>query len=194
MTIKFFHLNDVSMSLLPMVLIAFLVCCFFPFCLQGGAAPLHFWLLVPIVTILFALRVLCWTDGISRCMVFGAISTMVVWGSFLLVLSFLITFANCIERFASFNTHLLHSMINSIKTLSYGEQFIGAAKSLHLSSISSSLMALMKYHCILKSIALADPSPLCACNAIWWILATSSYGVIYASCKWLWGHILIPNV
>ena len=42
----------------------------------------------------------------------------------------------------------------------------GAAKSLHLSPTLSSLIALMNHHCTSNSIALADPSPKCAQDAI----------------------------
>ena len=38
----------------------------------------------------------------------------------------------------------------------------GAAYNLHLSYISLSLIALMKYHCTSNSISLADSSPMCA--------------------------------
>ena len=53
----------------------------------------------------------------------------------------------------------------------------GAAKSLHLSSISSSVMALMNLHCTSNSVAAVDPSPIQALAAIWQMCATSSFAV-----------------
>ena len=88
---------------------------------------------------LVALRVLCWTIGTSRCMVFGAISTLIVGGKF--SSSVVVVFVR------------------------------GAAKSLHLSSISSSLIALMQHLCTSNLIALAGPlialmKHLCTSNLI----------------------------
>ena len=127
LAIGFFHLDHVSMSFLPMVLFSFLGLLVFPILFVERGTSSVLWLLVPNVITLVALRVLCWTVGTFRCMVFGAISTLAVWGSFLLVLSFLITCANCIDRFASSNNHVLCSMLNSIKALGCGEQLIGCS-------------------------------------------------------------------
>ena len=118
LVIEFFHLNDVSMSLLPMVLFAFLGVLCFTILFVGRGTSSALWLPVSNVTMLVVLRVLFWTVGTSRCMVFCVISTLVVWGSFLLVLLLLITGVNCIDRFASSNTHVLCSMLNSTKALS----------------------------------------------------------------------------
>ena len=53
----------------------------------------------------------------------------------------------------------------------------GAAKSLHLSSISSSVMALMNLHCTSNSMAAVEPPPIWALAAIWGMRATSSFAV-----------------
>ena len=53
----------------------------------------------------------------------------------------------------------------------------GAAKSLHLSSISSSVMALMNLHCTSNSMAAVEPLPIWTLAAIWHMHATSSFAV-----------------
>ena len=67
----------------------------------------------------------------------------------------------------------------------------GAAKSLHLSSISSSVMSLMNLHCTSNSMAAVEPLPIRTLAAIWHMHATSSFTVLsfffqIASKSYIW--------
>ena len=53
-----------------------------------------------------------------------------------------------------------------------------AAKSLHLSSISSSVMVLMNLCCTWNSVAAVEPLPVWALAAIWQMCAISSFAVL----------------
>ena len=171
------------MSLLSIVLFTFLRWCAFPFCLWGGAPPLHFDFQCPMWPHLshtesHAGQLACQGAWCLVQFLHWLFEVVFFWYCHfdLLVTTALTSLLpptlTCCDPCST--ALKLSPMVNS----SFLVAVRGAAKSLHLSSISSSLIALRKHCCTSNSIAQLNQKFRCLwkiLNSLWWSGASQSY-------------------